>query len=66
MESVAPSDPGPDRAPEQTARSDPSTSSRDPDLVALEWLESEFAALETELERGDRPNADGGAAEPTP
>jgi hypothetical protein len=49
MESEHPSEPT--QAHEASAAS---TTGRDPDLVALEGFESEFAELETELERVER------------
>ena len=55
MESATPSEP----IPAPVTEAVPSAPTRDPDLVALEGFESEFAELEVELEQVERR---GGAA----
>jgi hypothetical protein len=52
MESENPSDPPQVHEASETPAASPT--GRDPDLVALEGFESEFAELETELERVER------------
>ncbi len=63
MESVTPPEPNPAPVPEAELPAP----TRDPDLVALEGFESEFAELEVELESVERrggPAAGGGAVTP--